>query len=156
MYYLKREVYKNFIFFRQVRICLLYERSMRPAVIPLFLCHAARNGLLDIILQILVDFLRCVEGAFHVRVIGVVPVDLCMLSRVLLHAASHSTRLSPPMNGRHLPHQDHTHIPGKSLCSFPGICAACPSGTVCRCLCTVSYSSILSSFTVFQASSPVF
>ena len=72
MYYLKREVYKNFIFFRQVHICLLYERSMRPAVIPLFLCHAARNGLLDIILQILVDFLRCVEGAFHVRVIGIV------------------------------------------------------------------------------------
>ena len=62
MYYLKREVYKNFIFFRQVRICLLYERIMRPAAIPLFLCHAARNGLLDIILQILVDFLRCVEG----------------------------------------------------------------------------------------------
>ena len=27
MYYLKREVYTNFIFFRQVRICLLYERS---------------------------------------------------------------------------------------------------------------------------------
>ena len=55
MYYLKREVYKNVI-------CLLYERIMRPAAIPLFLCHAARNGLLDIILQILVDFLRCVEG----------------------------------------------------------------------------------------------
>lgn len=119
MYYLKREVYKNFIFFRQVRICLLYERIMRPAVIPLFLCCAAHKGLLDIILQILVNFLRCVEGAFHVRVIGVVPVDL-------------------------------------SLCSFPGICAACPSGTVCRCLCTVSYSSILSAFTVFQASSPAF
>ncbi len=57
MYYLKREVYKNFIFFRQVRICLLYERIMRPAVIPLFLCCAAHKGLLVIILQILFIFL---------------------------------------------------------------------------------------------------